>query len=170
VQDGFVTGIALDPNSQEEHCEACLYSWATSQPVPKVRISPQAEAFGEEIHTDVWGPSPGGLIFPRGLIAWLCLGHNSQPLVGGEGERGFSNDFNVCIRARVRVGGEDTPRARIWGEGVGGQRQNARISSKGEIWRRRKPLQTRICGKGEGGSEKCTHSLAFEGWRQVWVP
>ena len=89
---------------------------------------------------------------------------------GGEGERGFSNDFNVCIRARVRVGGEDTPRARIWGEGVGGQRQNARISSKGEIWRRRKPLQTRICGEGEGGSEKCTHSLAFEGWRQVWVP
>ena len=58
VQDGLVTGIALDPNSQEEHCEACLYSRATRQPVPKVRISPQAKAFGDEIHTDVWGPSP----------------------------------------------------------------------------------------------------------------
>jgi hypothetical protein len=28
------------------------------QPVPKVRISPPAQHFGDEIHTDVWGPSP----------------------------------------------------------------------------------------------------------------
>jgi transposase InsO family protein len=26
--------------------------------VPKVRISPPAQHFGDEIHTDVWGPSP----------------------------------------------------------------------------------------------------------------
>jgi hypothetical protein len=25
--------------------------------VPKVRISPPAQHFGDEIHTDVWGPS-----------------------------------------------------------------------------------------------------------------
>jgi hypothetical protein len=26
-------------------------------PIPKVRISPPAQAFGDEIHTDVWGPA-----------------------------------------------------------------------------------------------------------------
>ena len=58
VLDGLVTGIALDPASQEEHCEACIYSRATRQPVPKLRVSAQAKQFGDEIHTDVWGPSP----------------------------------------------------------------------------------------------------------------
>jgi transposase InsO family protein len=58
VHDGLVTGIALDPASQEEHCEACIYARATRQPVPKLRVSEQAKQFGDEIHTDVWGPSP----------------------------------------------------------------------------------------------------------------
>ena len=57
VVDGLVTGIALDPNSLEEHCEACIYARATRQPVPKVRVSEQAKQFGDEIHTDIWGPS-----------------------------------------------------------------------------------------------------------------
>lgn len=56
VTDGLVTGLALDPNSREEHCEACIYSHATRQPVPKVRVSEQAKHFGDEIHSDVWGP------------------------------------------------------------------------------------------------------------------
>ena len=58
VVDGLVTGIALDPNLREEHCEACLYVRATWQPVPKLRVSAQAKQFGDEIHTDVWGPAP----------------------------------------------------------------------------------------------------------------
>ena len=36
VLDGLVTGIALDPASQKEHCEVCIYSCATWQPVPKL--------------------------------------------------------------------------------------------------------------------------------------
>ena len=57
VTDGLVTGIALDSSSQEEHCEACIYARATRQPVPKLRVSTQAKAFGDEIHTDVSGPA-----------------------------------------------------------------------------------------------------------------
>jgi hypothetical protein len=57
VTDGLVTRIALDPNSREEHCEACIYAHATQQPVPKVRVSKQAKHFGDEIHTDVSGPA-----------------------------------------------------------------------------------------------------------------
>jgi hypothetical protein len=30
---------------------------ATHHPVPKIRISSPAQNFGDEVHTDVWGPS-----------------------------------------------------------------------------------------------------------------
>jgi hypothetical protein len=58
VQNSAIIGIELDPDSQEADCDACIYARATRLPVPKVRISPPAQHFGDEIHTDVWGPSP----------------------------------------------------------------------------------------------------------------
>ena len=56
VEKGLVSGIRLDPNSREAPCDACLFARATRKPVPKVRVGPQSQHFGEEIHTDVWGP------------------------------------------------------------------------------------------------------------------
>ena len=56
VESGAVTGIELDPNSQEHDCDACLYARATRLPIPKPQISKPADHFGDEIHTDVWGP------------------------------------------------------------------------------------------------------------------
>ncbi|KAI9429466.1 hypothetical protein H4582DRAFT_2089143 [Lactarius indigo] len=58
IEDWLITRIALNPNSQEEHCNVCLYAHATHQPIPKMRISPQAKNFGDRIHTNVWGPTP----------------------------------------------------------------------------------------------------------------
>jgi hypothetical protein len=57
VEKGAIVGIVLDPDSQETDCDACIFARATRLPIPKVRISPPAERFGDEIHTDVWGPS-----------------------------------------------------------------------------------------------------------------
>ena len=45
VEDGMVTGLALDLDSKEEHCNACIYAHTTHQPVPKLRISEQASNF-----------------------------------------------------------------------------------------------------------------------------
>ena len=36
----------------------CIVACATRKPIPKVCVGPQALHFGEEIHTDIWGPSP----------------------------------------------------------------------------------------------------------------
>src|SRR6266702_401111 len=36
----------------------CIFARATRKPVPKMHDGPQAQHFGEEVHTDVWGPSP----------------------------------------------------------------------------------------------------------------
>jgi hypothetical protein len=57
VESGAAVGVKLDPNSQETECDACIFARATRLPIPKVRISPPAQNFGDEVHTDVWGPS-----------------------------------------------------------------------------------------------------------------
>jgi transposase InsO family protein len=54
VESGAVTGVELEPNSQEL---ACIFARATRLPVPKFHISPPSKSFGDQIHTDVWGPA-----------------------------------------------------------------------------------------------------------------
>ncbi len=58
IEKNLVTGIKLDPDSRETQCDACIFACATRKPVPKLHIGPQAQRFGEEVHTDVWGPLP----------------------------------------------------------------------------------------------------------------
>jgi len=57
VQSGAVKGIKLDPNAPEMDCEACIYARATRVLMSKPRISVPAQSFGDEVHTDVWGPA-----------------------------------------------------------------------------------------------------------------
>jgi transposase InsO family protein len=57
VASGAVTGIELDPASQEADCDACIFARSTRLPILKVRIRPPAQSFGEEIHSDLWGPA-----------------------------------------------------------------------------------------------------------------
>src|SRR5712671_5553673 len=57
IESRAVTGVELDPKSQETECNACIHARSTCLPIPKVRIRPPAQHFGEEIHSDLWGPS-----------------------------------------------------------------------------------------------------------------
>ena len=57
VEEGLVTGIALDPASLEEHCPSCVYAHLLHQSILKVCVSEQALNFGGEMHTNVWGPT-----------------------------------------------------------------------------------------------------------------
>jgi hypothetical protein len=58
VRRGLVEGLELDESSQPGSCDSCEYAKATRKPIRRERIVPQAENFGDEIHTDLWGPSP----------------------------------------------------------------------------------------------------------------
>ena len=60
VDKGFITGVRLEPTSSGEplFCESCIYAKATRKPVPKTRDGERATKFGDEIHTDLWGPAP----------------------------------------------------------------------------------------------------------------
>jgi hypothetical protein len=57
VTSSAIIGVKLDTNSPEMDCDTCIYAHATRLPIPKVRNSPSGQAFGDKIHTNVWGPA-----------------------------------------------------------------------------------------------------------------
>ena len=58
VRSSAIQGISLLDNGQPIYCESCEYAKMTRKAIKKEREGAQANAFGEEIHTDLWGPSP----------------------------------------------------------------------------------------------------------------
>ena len=58
VSSGAVKGIEIDPTSSIQDCNSCEYAKATHKPIKKVRETPRTTKFGNEIHSDVWGPLP----------------------------------------------------------------------------------------------------------------
>jgi hypothetical protein len=60
VTNGLVTGVKLEvlPSANPFFCESCVYAKATRKPVPKARDGSRASSFGDEVHSDLWGPAP----------------------------------------------------------------------------------------------------------------
>ena len=59
VAKSFVTGVKLeDSPSGPFYCKSCVYTKATCKPVPKASEGTRAIKFGDEIHSDMWGPAP----------------------------------------------------------------------------------------------------------------
>jgi hypothetical protein len=58
ISERSVEGIELDNSSELKSCDSCKYAKATRKPIKKSREKPRASKFGEEIHSDLWGPSP----------------------------------------------------------------------------------------------------------------
>ena len=56
VSNGVVEGIEVDLITMTQTCDSCEYAKATQKPIKKAREAPQAANFGDEIHSDVWGP------------------------------------------------------------------------------------------------------------------
>jgi hypothetical protein len=58
VRSNAIQGISLIDNNQPFHCESCEYAKTTRKAIKRERKGAQASTFGEEIHSDLWGPSP----------------------------------------------------------------------------------------------------------------
>ena len=59
LKDGTISGITLDEtHSTMGTCDSCKYAKATRKPIGKEQDSPRHEELGDEVHTDLWGPSP----------------------------------------------------------------------------------------------------------------
>lgn len=58
VRDGLVSGLKLEGDGGVDFlCESCAYGKMTRRPIAKVREGEGAKEFGEEVHSDVWGPA-----------------------------------------------------------------------------------------------------------------
>src|SRR5258708_945061 len=58
IRGGSITGLQLIDDFPSFICDSCEYAKTTRKLIRKGRSEPQAQSFGDEVHTDVWGPSP----------------------------------------------------------------------------------------------------------------
>jgi hypothetical protein len=58
VVDGAVEGIEIDESNNLKSCDSCEYAKTSRKAIRKVREAPRAAKFGDEVHSDLWGPSP----------------------------------------------------------------------------------------------------------------
>ncbi len=58
VTHDFVTSLWLEktPSGNSFFCEACIYAKTKCQSIPKVWKGSRASTFGQEVHSNVWGP------------------------------------------------------------------------------------------------------------------
>src|SRR5277367_5895764 len=58
VDTGVVEGLKLDETSKIISCDSCEYGKAHWKAIGKMRQAPRPLNIGDEVHSDVWGPSP----------------------------------------------------------------------------------------------------------------
>ena len=56
---GMISGVTLHPDHTDmDQCTTCKYGKAVRKPIGTVREPSRTAKLGDEVHTDVWGPSP----------------------------------------------------------------------------------------------------------------
>jgi len=58
ISKGAITGIHAIDDGLPIICNSCEYVKLTCKPIKSEQMAPLANRFGEEIHSNVWGPSP----------------------------------------------------------------------------------------------------------------
>lgn len=58
IRSNAVSGLRLVDDFPPFACDSCEYAKMTRKAIRKEREAPPADAFGDEVHTDLWGPSP----------------------------------------------------------------------------------------------------------------
>lgn len=57
IRHGIVNGVILRDKSDDFECQACTIAKSTKKSIPKVQEGERVKEFGEEIHSDLWGPA-----------------------------------------------------------------------------------------------------------------
>src|ERR1700742_4070392 len=77
VKEGLVEGVKLEKGGGNgKDCESCAYAKLARKPIKKERQDPPAENFGNEIHSDLWGPSPTETLGHRKYYSTFTDGHS----------------------------------------------------------------------------------------------
>ena len=75
VKRGIIEGVQLINNGATVTCEACKQAKLTCKEIQKECKAPLSGTLGEEIHSDVWGPSPVPSLGGRRYNIFIIL-HN----------------------------------------------------------------------------------------------
>ncbi|KAF8626745.1 hypothetical protein AX14_011432 [Amanita brunnescens Koide BX004] len=67
IRRGIIDAIVLTNTSKDFQCQPCITAKMTKKPVPKIREGERANTFGEEIHSDLWGPTTTATLGTGGL-------------------------------------------------------------------------------------------------------
>ncbi|KAF8992541.1 hypothetical protein BDQ17DRAFT_1253829 [Cyathus striatus] len=57
VSKGLISGVELIDSDEPVQCDVCIQAKASCKPIPKICTGPQVTSFGEEVHSDIWGPA-----------------------------------------------------------------------------------------------------------------
>ena len=74
---GVVEGLKLNEASTIHSCDSCEYGKAHRKPISKIQNAPRPLNIGDEIHTDIWGPSPVKTMGGREYYTGYTDGHSS---------------------------------------------------------------------------------------------
>ena len=76
ITKGMISSITLHPDhSDMGQCVACEYGKAVQKPIGNICEPSHSATLGDEVHTDVWGPSPVQL---PGKRSYYCLFTNDH--------------------------------------------------------------------------------------------
>ncbi|KAH9058195.1 hypothetical protein EDB87DRAFT_1564342 [Lactarius vividus] len=58
VRNNAIEGVQLFDDGSPIICNSCQYAKLTRKAIRSEREAPPARHFGDEVHSDLWGPSP----------------------------------------------------------------------------------------------------------------
>jgi hypothetical protein len=58
VKKGIVEGIHLDETQSVRTCDSCEFAKTSRKAIKRKHVAEQAKSFGNEVHSDLWGPAP----------------------------------------------------------------------------------------------------------------
>ena len=58
VKKGIVEGIELDESQTPRTCDSCEFAKASRKAIKCERVADRSKSFGDEVHSDLWGPAP----------------------------------------------------------------------------------------------------------------
>ena len=90
VKKGIVDGFTLNKASKIQSCNSCKYGKAHCKAIGKERVATWASNIGDEVHSDVWGPSP-----------MQTIGGHEYYTTYTDGNSSFSHLYLLCLKSET---------------------------------------------------------------------
>jgi hypothetical protein len=58
VKEGIIEGIHLDESQSVCTCNSCEFTKTSHKAIKHEHVAEHAKFFGDEVHSDLWGPTP----------------------------------------------------------------------------------------------------------------